>query len=224
MNNGYKIPSNSQNKKQVPQYTMGNGPQTTLWEDEKKRASNTPGPLCYNPQHKLTQASRFSMIAIGYDSKCNQKQIKLTPGPSDYINNNSNGFNKVTFNHSFNNGGLKPPASATSKHAIVVNTLKQMRGRVKSSQRTNVKLVGSRIKNQAAGNFVTTSANGAYPISDVVSRASGKLKEIGVNQSDEVMTVGAKSLTNFTRNRANNSYIIDKDQSWDVSSGANLKP
>lgn len=39
-----------------------------------------------------------------------------------------------------------------------------------------------------------------------------------------MVTVGAKSLTNFTRNRANNSYYIDKDQSWDVSSGANLKP
>lgn len=114
------------------------------------------------------------MIAIGYDSKCNQKQIKLTPGPSDYVNNNAQGFNKPTFNHSFNNGGLKPPASATSKHAIVVSTLKQMRGRIKSTQRTNVKLIGSRVKNQAAGNFVTASANGAYPISDVVSKESVK--------------------------------------------------
>ena len=46
----------------------------------------TPGPLTYNATaDKIVQTTKFSgKRAMGYDIKCNQKEIKLVPGPADY--------------------------------------------------------------------------------------------------------------------------------------------
>lgn len=45
---------------------------------------------------------------MGYDTKCNMKKIKVTPGPSSYcgdINENRT----FTFNYKLNKGGLPKP-------------------------------------------------------------------------------------------------------------------
>lgn len=108
-NAGYSSTNVFHTKKKVPHHKIGTGPQRTLWEEEKKRAAKTPGPPMYKPNHSLTQANRFSGIAIGYDKKCNQKTFRVTPGPSDYHTQEKLGFNKLSFNYGYNSGGLKRP-------------------------------------------------------------------------------------------------------------------
>ena len=50
--------------------------------------------------------TRFTGISLGYDVKCNQKRINLTPGPGEY-ELNEDSVTKPTHNYLLSKGGLK---------------------------------------------------------------------------------------------------------------------
>jgi len=50
----------AQAKKRVPIFSFGTGKQNLLWNDERKRAKLTPGPLSYNTTlDKILQTTKF---------------------------------------------------------------------------------------------------------------------------------------------------------------------
>ena len=58
---------------------------------------------------------------MGYDTKCNQKDIKTAPGPTDYeVTNINSSFAKPTSNYYFAKGGLKKPDTVTPKEELVI--------------------------------------------------------------------------------------------------------
>lgn len=58
---------------------------------------------------------------MGYDVKCNQKDIKLAPGPADYeISNTLSSFVKSSSNYFYANGGLKKPDTISPKEELVI--------------------------------------------------------------------------------------------------------
>lgn len=98
-----------QTKRRFPGYSMGKAKQFTLWEEEEKISLVTPGPVSYNQDDSATKMTRFKGAGMGYDSKANQKAIKLTPGPQDYDVQpfDSNAVVKHTHNYALQNGGVK---------------------------------------------------------------------------------------------------------------------
>ena len=66
----------------------------------------TPGPSSYNQDDTSIKMTRFTGISLGYDVKCNQKRIKLTPGPGEY-ELKEDSVTKPTHNYLLSNGGLK---------------------------------------------------------------------------------------------------------------------
>lgn len=58
---------------------------------------------------------------MGYDVKCNQKEIKCTPGPTDYYTaKGENLFVKQSHNYLMQNGGLKKPETLSPKEELIV--------------------------------------------------------------------------------------------------------
>jgi hypothetical protein len=58
---------------------------------------------------------------MGYDIKCNAKEIKVSPGPSSYdVIKPDNLFVKASHNYGYNNGGLKKPDAITPKEELVI--------------------------------------------------------------------------------------------------------
>ena len=58
---------------------------------------------------------------MGYDLKCNQKNIKIAPGPADYeVTNTGASFVKSSSNYYFASGGLKKPEQVTPKEELVI--------------------------------------------------------------------------------------------------------
>lgn len=53
---------------------------------------------------------------MGYDVKCNKKEIKVGPGPADYNNDiHDKDILKKCHNYALANGGLKKPEKLTIK-------------------------------------------------------------------------------------------------------------
>jgi hypothetical protein len=78
------LPNVNYAKKRNPVYSQGKAKQFTLWDAEEKKSFVTPGPTSYNQDDTSTKMTRFTGISLGLDVKCNQKRIKLTPGPGEY--------------------------------------------------------------------------------------------------------------------------------------------
>ena len=58
---------------------------------------------------------------MGYDQKCNQKDIKHAPGPADYSVIKPNLFLKPSHNYCYNTaGGLKKPDTVTPKEELLI--------------------------------------------------------------------------------------------------------
>jgi hypothetical protein len=59
---------------------------------------------------------------MGYDVKCNQKDIRIAPGPADYQGSTPGGsFVKPSHNYCFNTGGgLKKPDTVTPKEELII--------------------------------------------------------------------------------------------------------
>ena len=90
--------------------------------------------------------------ALGLDVKSNQKRIRITPGPSDYHNINydtstgvaGSAVNRITHNHSLNNGGLQRPQLMSHKDLLLLKSYEHMN---KPKGRTvNMKLKGIRTR------------------------------------------------------------------------------
>jgi hypothetical protein len=56
---------------------------------------------------------------MGYDTKCNQKNIRIAPGPADYHTTNEL-FIKSSHNYCYNSGGLKKPDTITPKEELII--------------------------------------------------------------------------------------------------------
>jgi len=54
--------------------------------------------------------TRFDGVGMGKDIKCTLREIKLTPGPSDYetIMEKDSAVIKKSHNYVLNNGGVRP--------------------------------------------------------------------------------------------------------------------
>lgn len=98
-------------KKQVPGYSVGKAKQNTLWDEEKKRSKVTPSSVSYNQDDRILQVSKYrAKNVVGFDTKCNKKEIKITPGPADYNSLGPSSVVKISHNWKLNSGGLaKPP-------------------------------------------------------------------------------------------------------------------
>ena len=57
---------------------------------------------------------------MGYGIKCNQREIKTAPGPSDYDVAPASSFVKASSNYFFSNGGLKKPDMVSPKEELVL--------------------------------------------------------------------------------------------------------
>ena len=55
-----------------------------LWDYEIKMATCKPAPNLYEVNDELTKTTRHKMRNFGLGEKITNKEIKLTPGPSDY--------------------------------------------------------------------------------------------------------------------------------------------
>lgn len=55
--------------------------------------------------------TRYDGVGMGKDIKCTMREIKLTPGPSDYetIMEKDSAVVKKSHNYALNNGGVRPP-------------------------------------------------------------------------------------------------------------------
>lgn len=110
-NQGYGMPSMHLSKKSHAKYSMGKSKQSTLFDEEIKAASGTPGPLHYQPSHEQVTASvKFSKNILGYGVKSNQEPIKRCPGPADHMQDHTANFNDKlsTFNFKIKmDGGIK---------------------------------------------------------------------------------------------------------------------
>lgn len=88
-NNGFLAPELHLSKKKAAQYSLPKDKQNKLWEEEVKKASNSPGPQSYKPNSSLTQYNcKGTKNIFGFGVKSNQTLIKYHPGPQDYENNN----------------------------------------------------------------------------------------------------------------------------------------
>ena len=137
--------------------------------------------------------------ALGYDVKCNQKKIKITPGPADYIDSDhrtttgvgASAVNKISQNYKLNNGGLSKPSAMSDKEAFIAKAF----GRSHSSRDVN-KDLGKAVKgikiNQTQN---TVQMSGYAPSNYAASVGSVRVKAKGgndVNLSDD-MTMAAMS-------------------------------
>jgi hypothetical protein len=86
---------------------------------------------------------------MGYDIKCNQKKIKITPGPADYIASKQRTTTGVgacatvitSQNYALNNGGLKKPPAMSDKEAFLAKCFARS-----NSQREVNKELGKLVK------------------------------------------------------------------------------
>jgi len=132
---------------------MGRAKQNTLWDDEVKRSITSPGPQSYNSTNdKAVKMAKFSGKGImGYDVKCNQKRIKATPGPGDYMRDLSSSVEvinpiskKVSHNIAFKRGGLKPPEKMSSKETLIALSISQPgRPSTDRTRDSTIKMVGA---------------------------------------------------------------------------------
>ena len=64
---------------------------------------------------------------MGYDIKCNQKKIKLTPGPADYVSPGvktttgvgASAIDITSHNYALNHGGLRRPKLLSEKEELI---------------------------------------------------------------------------------------------------------
>lgn len=69
---------------------------------------------------------------MGYGIKCNQKEIRVAPGPTDYdVVVSGSSFVKPSSNYYFASGGLKKPDVITPKEELVI---KYFGGKIPKSQ------------------------------------------------------------------------------------------
>jgi len=58
---------------------------------------------------------------MGFDTKCNQKDIRIAPGPADYQTEVGSTFVKASHNYCYNTGGgLKKPDTVTPKEELII--------------------------------------------------------------------------------------------------------
>jgi hypothetical protein len=93
----------SQTKRRFPAYTGSKGTQHTIFDKGKcnfgvlrlfgveiKKAMEGPDPERYHICENQTKTTRYEQRSLGLDIKCNQKPIKLTPGPGEYVHIDAN--------------------------------------------------------------------------------------------------------------------------------------
>ena len=157
---GFLYPSMNQTKKKTPKFSIGTQKQNLLWDLEIKNGSSTPSPFDYRTgDEKQTKVTKHpGHRALGFGLKANQKEIEVTPGPTEYAQDTTTEENlqraisrRISHNYKFKNGGINPPPKYSEKESLMLKSLgystkESISSRRNSNIRPSIKMLATEIR------------------------------------------------------------------------------